>query len=382
MKNMTTKQKTIMGIVITAIVLAVLAIVVTKFFDNGFKNIPVEDVLQQKNEFKLTLDYKETPKDKYTVDIDNEKITINTEEIVPNIDTTKIGKTIHSIKIDDENLNIEVTINDSREILLKGDDKFEVNVGMTKTDLENMITEHFTPGEVLIDDELEFQFDYPQDFDLNQENEYENIAIVAKFANNGANRVTKNINISIIAEEVEVAEVDEPVIPNEPVKEPSKPSPEQPSKPTPEKPKPSKPAPVQPKPTPEPSKPTPEKPKPAPVQPEPEKPVETPEFKVPSGIPSGAVLTKEIPEEKFHKFSYNKSLSDGSKITEITTTWPENYSKPHGSIYGTAKNGEEFIIGYTRSGGLSFQFWYQEISQDSMDEIYSVIDSFFNAYGY
>lgn len=119
--------------------------------------------------------------------------------------------------------------------------------------------------------------------------------------------------------------------------------------------------------------------KPAQLKPE---PVKNPEFKLPNGIPSGAVLTAEDLSSKAHQFIYDKSLSDGSKIAEIVVYWPENYPKPVGSIYGTNKNGERFSLTYTRTGGLTYKFAYIEISQDSWDEMYYIIGSFFDAYGY
>lgn len=379
-----TKKKMIVGIVLAALVLTVGVVGVVETFDKGFDNSE-QPTAQEQRKLELTLDYKETPKEEYVVNVDGDEIVIKVENVKPEIDTTKIGKTYHKVEADKETFSLLVVVKDNRAIELKGEKEFTVEAGsISKEEFEQMLLENFDT-EVEEDDKLDFSFTYPKEFDLNNEGEYE-ITVTARFLNNIKNKVSEKI--SVVVEAKEIAE-EEPVVDQETPKQetvdkgkddkvasggnsntgsktPSKPEPKPQPKPQP-KPEPT----PQPKPEPKPE-PTPQpEPKPEP-QPEPTPPSSGRE--VPSGIPSGASYAKG--DDQSHRFNYSSSLPNGGPVTRATV----NFVKGQVIILGTDNSGRGFTAVYKRTG-LGFMYGAPDLDDADKSALRNIGSDFLSAYG-
>ena len=375
MKNITNKQKAIVGVLI-ALVLTVGVVGVVKTFDKGLNNSE-QPTTQEQRKLELTLDYKETPKEEYVVNVDGDEIVIKVENVNPEIDTTKIGKTSHKVETDKETFSLSVVVKDNRTIELKGEKEFTVEAGsITKEEFEQMLLENFDT-EVEEDDKLDFSFTYPKEFDLNNEGEYE-ITVTARFLNNVKNKVSEKI--SVVVEAKEIAE-EEPIVDQETPKQeivdkgkddkvasggnsntgsktPNKPEPKPQPKPEPK---------PQPKPEPKPE-PTPQ-PEP---QPEPTPPSSGRE--VPSGIPSGASYAKG--DDQSHRFNYSSSLPNGGPVTRATV----NFVKGQVIILGTDNSGRGFTAVYKRTG-LGFMYGVPDLEDADKDALRNIGSDFLSAYG-
>jgi hypothetical protein len=385
MKNITNKQKVIIGVLI-ALVLTVGVVGIVKTFDKGFDNSE-QPTVQEQRKLELTLDYKETPKEEYVVNVDGDEIVIKIENVKPEIDTTKIGKTSHEVEADKETFSLSVVVKDNRTIELKGEKEFTVEAGsITKEEFEQMLLENFDT-EVEEDDKLDFSFIYPKEFDLNNEGEYE-ITVTARFLNNVKNKVSEKI--SVVVEAKEIAE-EEPIVDQETPKQetvdkgkddkvasggdsntgsktPSKPEPKPQPKPEP-KPQPKPEPKPQPKPEPKPQP----KPEPKP-QPKPEPTPPSSGRKVPSGIPSGASYVEG--DDQSHTFNYSSSLPNGGSVKKVCT----DFIKGEVIILGTDNSGRGFGAVYKRSS-LGFMYGTPDLTDADKDALRNIGSDFLSAYG-
>lgn len=366
MKNITNKQKAIIGVLI-ALVLTVGVVGVVKTFDKGFDNSE-QPTTQEQRKLELTLDYKETLKEEYVVNVDGDEIVIKVENVKPEIDTTKIGKTSHEVEVDKETFSLSVVVKDNRTIELKGEKEFTVEAGsISKEEFEQMLLENFDT-EVEEDDKLDFSFTYPKEFDLNNEGEYE-ITVTAHFLNNIKNKVSEKI--SVVVEAKKIAE-EEPVVDQETPKQEtvdkgkdnkvasggnSNTGSNTPSKPEP-KPEP------QPEPKPEPTP----QPKPEPTPPS------SSGREVPSGIPSGASYVKG--DNQSHIFDYSLSLPNGGSVTDAGV----NFIKGEVIILGTDNSGRGFTAVYKRSS-LGFMYGWPDLTDADEDALRNIGSDFLSAYG-
>ena len=365
-----TKKKMIVGIVLAALVLTVGVVGVVKTFDKGFNNSE-QPTAQEQRKLELTLDYKETPKEEYVVNVDGDEIVIKVENVKPEIDTTKIGKTSHEVEVDKETFSLSVVVKDNRTIELKDEKEFTVEAGsISKEEFEQMLLENFDT-EVEEDDKLDFSFTYPKEFDLNNEGEYE-ITVTARFLNNIKNKVSEKINV--VVEAKKIAE-EEPVVDQETPKQEtvdkgkddkvasggdSNTGSKTPNKPEP-KPQPK------PEPTPQP------KPEPTP-QPKPEPTPPSSGREVPSGIPSGASYDKG--DDQFHSFYYSSSLPNGGPVTEVGV----NFIEGRVLILGFDNSGRGFGAIYKR-GSLGFMYGTPDLDDADKSALRNIGSDFLSAYG-
>jgi len=158
LKELTKKQKVVIGSLLSAILLIAIIAVLLIVANKGKVEAQLEPI-----EVDLTLEYKEELEEQYTFEIGPEsEIIVNVEDIVPEIDTTLIGRTNHEVKTEDLDLKLTVTIEDTRELILDGETEFTVEFGSSKEDFEEMVIETFTPDEIEAGDELEFELEYPE----------------------------------------------------------------------------------------------------------------------------------------------------------------------------------------------------------------------------
>jgi hypothetical protein len=361
-----TKKKMIVGIVLAALVLTVGVVGVVKTFDKGFDNSE-QPTAQEQRKLELTLDYKETPKEEYVVNVDGDEIVIKVENVKPEIDTAKIGKTSHEVEADKETFSLSVVVKDNRAIELKGEKEFTVEAGsISKEEFEQMLLENFDT-EVEEDDKLDFSFTYPKEFDLNNEGEYE-ITVTARFLNNIKNKLSEKI--SVVVEAKEIAE-EEPVVDQETPKQEtvdkgkddkvasggdSNTGSKTPSKPEPK---------PQPKPEPKPE-PTPQ-PKPEPTSPSSGR-------KVPSGIPSGASYVEG--DDQSHAFNYSSSLPNGGSVNMTAIDFIEGKV----IISGIDNSGRGFGAVYKRSS-LGFMYGTPDLTDADKDALRNIGSDFLSAYG-
>ena len=355
MKNINNKQKAIVGVLI-ALVLIVVVVGVVKTFDKGFNNSE-QPTAQEQRKLELTLDYKETPKEEYVVNIDGDEIVIKVENVNPEIDTTKIGKTSHKVETDKETFSLSVVVKDNRTIELKGEKEFTVEAGsISKEEFEQMLLENFDT-EVEEDDKLDFSFTYPKEFDLNNEGEYE-ITVTARFLNNVKNKVSEKI--SVVVEAKEIAE-EEPIVDQE-----------TPKQETVDKGKDDKVASGGNSNT---GSKTPNKPEPKP-QPKPEPTPPSSGREVPSGIPSGASYASG--DDKSHTFNYSSSLPNGGSVSSVTP----NFVKGRVIIGGIDNSGRGFSAVYKGKGyGVGFMYGAPDLEDADKDALINIGRDFLSAYG-
>ena len=198
LKELTTKQKAVIGV---SLIIILAAITVGLILSFNKENEVIEETPEVKEvELELTLDYKQELEDEYTFELEQSndelssdetevetKLTIKTEDIQPEIDTSLIGKTEHVVELEDVKVKLTVIVEDNREIVLDGETEFTVDVGLSQEDLEKNILDSFVSDDVEEDDQLEFDFEYPENFDLNEEGEY-TVTLQANFVNNVDNK--------------------------------------------------------------------------------------------------------------------------------------------------------------------------------------------------
>ena len=203
-KNMTKKQKTIAVVTVAGLVLTGGVIGIVSSMDNGFDNTPTEQVSPEKSELKLTLEYKETPKDEYKVKMGEEELIITTAEITPEIDTSEIGTSKHTIEIDEKAFDLTIEIVDNRELTLNDFTELTVETESTQEDLEAKLVEELTP-ELDEGEELQFKFSYSDDFKLDVEGEYE-VEATANFESNRRNTAKQTVLVKVVTPEEEPEE--------------------------------------------------------------------------------------------------------------------------------------------------------------------------------
>ena len=107
-------------------------------------------------------------------------------------------------------------------------------------------------------------------------------------------------------------------------------------------------------------------------------------FENPIGIPSTAVLTKAVAEEKWHKYSYRVNLPGGAYIEEIA--FSGNYSTPSASLYGRDNDNESFLMNLYPDGRISYPFFgafkMPALTDEDNKVIRHEVKRFLNAYGY
>lgn len=192
LKDLSQKQKVVIGSLLIAILLIAIIIVPLLAANKEKVEAQIEPI-----EVDLTLEYKEELEEQYTFEIGPElEITVNVEDIVPQIDTALIGRTNHEVNMESLDLKLTVMIEDTRELILAGETEFTVEFGSSEEEFEEMVIESITPEEVEAGDELEFAFEYPEEFDLNEEGEYD-LTLAAKFVDNHDNKTTKELTVIV-----------------------------------------------------------------------------------------------------------------------------------------------------------------------------------------
>lgn len=365
------KQKIIIGIVLAALVLTVGIVMVVKSFDNGFNNSKQPDV---QREIELTLDYKETPKEEYVVNIDDDEIVIEVENAEPKIDTTKIGKTSHEIKVDEETFSLSVNVEDNRKIVLNGKKEFTIEEGsMNKEKFEQMLIKNFDV-DVEEDDKLDLNFTYPEEFDLDKKGEYE-ITVTAKFINNSQNKIDEKINVKIKAKKVEEKKTQDS---QEVTDEKKTNTNTNNNSTTSSKPK-STTSQTKPKQTQTKSEPAKKS------QPKKNKPSSgsndsgiefelKPSIPVPSGVPSGVSLIDS--DSEAHLFNY-KTNFEGVKITNVIVKFK---GTKRVTIGGFDNSGRGFSAVVYPGDRIGFDFSYPDLTDNQISSVIKLGNKFLNAY--
>lgn len=385
-KEFTKKQKVMAGVAAGAIALTIGVVGVTTMMDNGFDNTPKQETVVEKK-FELKLKYKEEPKDEYVITIDGEKVTVKTKDINPEIDTSKLGKTEHVVKVDGKEIILSITVEDKRtiDLELEKDKKIEVKVGETTIEeLESTLIKTLALKVENKEEKVEYIFNYPEGFDkeLKTEGEFE-VTVTARFTDNRKNNTKEVVPVVISLPEIKEEVPTEPeedvvytegpdysgVSNNDDDYYAGKETNDDYSEPAPTTPAPSKPNPAPSKPAPDPT------PAPAPVQPI--QPEEVPSIGVPGGVPGGAVLTEDAASTKEHVFAYNKSLGGNAKIDSTVVA----YGIGRILLSGSDENGNVLMVSY-ESGQMKFMFDYPTLSSEQMAELENVARSFLGAYGF
>src|SRR5690625_1137452 len=383
-KNLTVKQKVVIASVLSFIIL----IGVVEIIVSGNKGLLEEEEEEEIIEvepinLELVLEYKEELEEEYVFELcDGLIMTINVEDVEPEIDTTLIGTNEYEVNMEDfEEINLTVIIEDNRDVVLEGEEEFSVDEGISEENLEELIVESYTSDDVEEGDELEFSFTYPEDFDLNEEGEYI-VTLEANFINNEDNSDEKELTVIVIAEEVEEEpeEQEEPdveeVVDEQPVAQ----------KPAQEKPAQDKPSngsggsnnsggtteKSRPEPRPEP-KPEPQ-PEPAPQpQPEPDPAVDLGSTSGPGVLPRGAKLIDAYPKEGLYQLYYHRELPGGGRISEFYVNG--NYSS---HLRGVEIDGE--MISTTYKETLAYTWRIPNITEEALADLFDLSRQIQNAY--
>ena len=384
MKNITNKQKAIVGVLI-ALVLTVGVMGVVKTFDKGFNNSE-QPTTQEQRKLELTLDYKETPKEEYVVNVDGDEIVIKVENVKPEIDTTKIGKTSHEVEVDKETFSLSVVVKDNRTIELKNKKEFTVEAGsISKEEFEQMLLENFDT-KVEEDDKLDFSFTYPKEFDLNNKGEYE-ITVTAKFINNSQNKIDEKINVKIKAKKVEEKKTQDSQEVTDEKKTNTNTNNNSTTSSTSSKPK-STTSQTNTKTTKSQTKPKQTQTKSEPAkksQPKKNKPSSgsndsgiefelKPSIPVPSGVPSGVSLIDS--DSEAHLFNY-KTNFEGVKITNVIVKFK---GTKRVTIGGFDNSGRGFSAVVYPGDRIGFDFGYPDLTDNQISSVIKLGNKFLNAY--
>lgn len=306
---MTNQTKTIIGIVIVVSILIVGFIGIMKIMDNDYNNPEISN----KQEFKITFQHNSQLEKEYATNLHGERIIIETSKITPEIDTSKLGQTKHTLDIDGTEMVLNVVIDDLRKIKLNGDSKIEVLVETSIEELDNMLLDNIAIEGVENEDDITIEIIHPEDFTLEQKGKRGQVIIIAKYNDNPTNRSDLKVTVittdgkeNDVAEKVEESttpEIIEKPVPEQSIERPKREEPreERPSRP--ERPiRPSKPE---------------------------HKPTLEAKFplKYPELLPEEAILVQSKVKpgiEEFHEYIYNKDLSDNSYIKTAHITFNEN----------------------------------------------------------
>lgn len=312
---MTNQTKTIIGIVVVVAILIVGFIGIMKIMDNDYNN----PVISNQQEFKITFQHNSQLEKEYATNLNGERIIIETSKITPEIDTSKLGQTKHTLDIDGTEMVLNVVIDDLRKIKLNGNSKVEVLVGTSVEELDNMLLKDIVIEGVENEDDITIEIIHPEDFTLDQKGNRGQVVIVAKYNDNSTNRadlkvtvITTDYKEKDIAENTEEPKMPETIerpIPEQPIERPNREEPREENTSRPERPV-------------RPLEPT------RPIKLE-SKPILEARFplKYPELLPEGAILIQSKVKpgiEEFHEYIYNKNLSDNSYIKTAHITFNEN----------------------------------------------------------
>ena len=193
---MNKKQKSIVTVIAIGLILIGGIIGIASSRKSANTDVVAEDVVEEKHEIELSLDYKEELEDEYKVNMDGEELIIITSEITPEIDTSEIGTSKHTIEMDEKVFDLIIEIVDKRELTLNDLSELTVETESTQEDLEAKLVEELTP-ELDEGEELQFKFSYSDDFNLDVEGEYE-LEATANFENNRKNTAKQTVLVKVV----------------------------------------------------------------------------------------------------------------------------------------------------------------------------------------
>lgn len=367
---MNKKAKTIVIIIITLIIVSIGAL---KLMEKDFNNSD----LDTHKELKVTFQYNQKLENEYKMNINGEQRIIQVSDIEPTIDTSVIGKTKHTIKIDKKDITLNVVIDDLRRIKLVSESTIEVSQGISKEDLESILLKDLVLEGVSDKNEISLGFNYPQNFDLNKKGTVGQVIILAKYKDNETNRNDIRITVTIPNNKSDLSQdVDK------------------------KKPESVKPEPGETEPTLEPVKPKPIKPEPVrPVRPEPVRPVRPEPVKPQPVIPSGPRFPLLYPKllpigsqlvfsnvkpwiEEYHNYDYSDELPSGGLISEMSINFNEN--TPYNvTLYGQDKNGEVISFCYEFINGSYKWDWQKpDVTDEDIILLYKIAKQLASAYDF
>lgn len=413
LKSMTQKQKITAAVAVTLGVLIVITAVVLITKKPKINNEPSETAVFVDPKFGSlpTLEYGDDISSRiFQIDIDGEKIVISADKLVPEIDTMKVGKTDHVLKLEnDEEVKISVEVKDTQYPEIIGEDSYEYEVPASvdyydeDIGLEDFLRDNMKAKDP-IDGELELAFEIPEIFGP------EDYDVLVSAEDVNGNKTTKVVLVTLTLGEEEEAEPTEPeetetepTEPTEPEETETEPTDWNPSDETTTQPTTTrqntttKPTTVRATTT----KPTTTKPTTAPpYQPtaKPEStitkttlppsdgntgtnPVADPAFPVPQGVPSGAVLTETEAWSMSHVFSYRITLPNGGTINEIIVSdsgWTV-------TAIGLDSSGNDFMVYKLTGPGENLKavgHTAPDLDYEDLDILRDVITQFQSAYGY
>lgn len=373
-RKMNKKQKSIVTVIAIGLILIGGIIGIASSRKSANTDVVAEDVVEDKHEIELSLDYKEELEDEYKVNMDGEELIIITSEITPEIDTSEIGTSKHTIEMDEKVFDLIIEIVDNRELTLNELSELTVETESTQEDLEAKLVEELTP-ELDEGEELQFKFSYSDDFNLDVEGEYE-LEATANFENNRKNTAKQTVLVKVVTPVEEEEPEEEVVADNSSSTEQTEstgghsgntstpaPKPEPASKPAPKPiPKP------EPKPAPQPEP----KPEPAPA------PKVDQAIKAPSGVPSGAKVTDSYVHDNRNNYAYSYSvnLPGGGKINNVDIT--DGVSQVF--VSGIDTTGVMFGI-TVRRHELEHAFRMSELTDEGLETVKNVGLQFLSAHG-
>lgn len=213
LKSMTQKQKITAAVAVTLGVLIVITAVVlitkkpkinnepsktTVFVDPKFGSLPT---LEYGDDISLRI---------FQIDIDGEKIVISADKLVPEIDTMKVGKTDHVLKLEnDEEVKISVEVKDTQYPEIIGEDSYEYEVPASvdyydeDIGLEDFLRDNMKAKDP-IDGELELAFEIPEIFGP------EDYDVLVSAEDVNGNKTTKVVLVTLTLGEEEETEPTEP----------------------------------------------------------------------------------------------------------------------------------------------------------------------------
>lgn len=408
LKSMTQKQKITAAVAVTLGVLIVITAVVLITKKPKINNEPSETTVFVDPKFGSlpTLEYGDDISSRiFQIDIDGEKIVISADKLVPEIDTMKVGKTDHVLKLEnDEEVKISVEVKDTQYPEIIGEDSYEYEVPASvdyydeDIGLEGFLRDKMKAKDP-IDGELELAFEIPEIFGP------EDYDVLVSAEDVNGNKTTKVVVVTLTLGEEEEAEPTEPEEtetepteseeaetepidwnpPDETTTQPTTTRQNTTTKPTTTRATTTRPTTTKPTTAP-PYQPT--------VKPESTitkttlppsdgntgtNPVADSAFPVPPGVPSGAVLTETEVWSMSHAFSYRITLPNGGSINKIIVS----DSGWRVSAIGLDSSGNYLMASKNTGENLKFVgHTYPDLDYEDVDVLRDVITQFQSAYGY
>lgn len=213
LKNMTQKQKITAAVAVTLGVLIVITAVVLITKKPKINNEPSETVVFVDPKFGSlpVLEYGDDISSRiFQIDIDGEKIVISADKLVPEIDTMNVGKTVHVLKLEnDEEVKISVEVKDTQYPEIIGEDSYEYEIPASvdyydeDIGLEDFLRDNMKAKDP-IDGELELAFEVPEIFGP------EDYDVLVSAEDVNGNKTTKVVLVTLTLGEEEETEPTEP----------------------------------------------------------------------------------------------------------------------------------------------------------------------------